>query len=111
MKKDHNKKVTKDSGKKSDKKTRGFLKSVSIAITAVLTASPLINQGISQTDIDSAYNKSKELTSERIVEELNPLIIEPSNKDLGNTVASHSSHSSHVSHGSHQSHSSHSSSS
>jgi len=107
MNKDNNKDKM-GSALKNDKKKKGFLKPVSIAITAVLMSSPLINAGIAQADIDSAYNKSTEHTSERIVEELNPLIIKPSNKDFVNTVAAHESHSSH---GSHESHSSHVSSS
>lgn len=103
-------KKTKD--QKINKKTRGFLKSVGLAVTAVLTATPFINQGVSEAVVISSIKKSESTAITQPVEQHTGFIIQPSNpaQNIGN-IAAHQSHSSHVSHQSHSSHRSHYSSS
>lgn len=110
MKKDESKN-TSTPIQKDSKKQRGFLKSLSLAVTAVLTSSPFLSPSISHAHIQPSIIKP-ETTITRPAAENNTLVIHPSNTNAGiGALAQHSSHSSHVSHESHVSHHSHYSSS
>lgn len=105
---------TKDEKKEkieSKDKKRGFLKPISLAISALLTSPFITHLGVSKADVLDTLNQSREASETRTRSEAEPLIITSASQLAQQQTAQHESHYSHYSHESHASHVSHYSSS